>query len=73
MEQMLYTQKEVAEILKTNRSFVAKLRTSGKLKFLKIGEYKCRRETLIAFLERWEGYDITDPNNIRPLEVSDGT
>lgn len=37
MEEMLYTVKEVAEILKTNTSYVYALKRAGKLKFMKIG------------------------------------
>lgn len=59
--EILYTVKEVASILKTNVDYVHALRKSGLLHFLKIGQYKVRRETLYKFLETYEGYDITDP------------
>ena len=68
MEDMLYTVAEVAEILKTNVSFVHKLRKSGVLTFLKLGCYKVRKKTLEDFLERYDGMDITDPENIRSLQ-----
>ena len=64
---ILYTVKEVAEILKTNVAYVHKLRQSGKLRFLKIGQFKVRKETLESFLKELEGYDITDPFKIVPL------
>ena len=59
MEQMLYTVPEVAEILKTNVDYVYRLQKAGLLKFLKIGRWKCRQSTLEAFLEKYDGYDIT--------------
>lgn len=71
MEDMLYTVNEVAKILKTNTSYVYKLHKSGKLKFLKIGSLKCRKSTLEAFLEKYEGMDVTDPNNITEIKTDE--
>ena len=67
MEEMLYTVREVAEILKTNMNYVYSLKRVGKLKFMKIGSLKCRKSTLEAFLEKYDGMDLTDPENIRDL------
>lgn len=67
MEDMLYTVQEVAEILKTNTDYVYKLQRTGLLRFLKIGRLKCRKSTLDAFLAKYDGMDITDPENIRPI------
>ncbi len=64
MEPMLYTVQEVAKILKCNTAMVYKLRKAGLLPFLKLGQYKCRRETLEEFLRKYEGYDITEPENV---------
>jgi len=64
---VLYTVKEVSEILKTNVSYVHNLRKSGLLPFIKLGTYKVRKETLEEFLARYENYDLTDPNHIRQL------
>lgn len=69
MEELLYTQKEVAAQLKVSLNYVRKLRTSGQLRFLKIGAYKCRKSTLEEFLAKWEGWDITDPDAMVPLEA----
>ena len=71
MEEMLYTVSEVAKILKTNTTYVYKLHKSGKLKFLKIGCLKCRKSTLEAFLAKYDGMDITDPNNITDIKVEE--
>lgn len=61
---MLYTIKEVSEILKTNVTYVHRLRKSGLLPCIKLGAYKVRKEALEAFLERYEGYDLTDPESV---------
>ena len=68
MEDMLYTVPEVAGILKTNVSYVYQLQKSGELRFLKIGRLKCRKSTLEQFLEKYDGYDISDPFAIKKME-----
>lgn len=70
MEDMLYTVREVAEILKTNTNYVYKLQKAGLLRFMKLGSLKCRKSTLEQFLERYEGFDISDPFNIQ--EITEG-
>lgn len=68
MEEMLYTVSEVAKILKTNTAYVYKLHNTGVLKFIKIGSLKCRKSTLVAFLEQYDGMDVTDPLNIKKIQ-----
>lgn len=68
MEDMLYTVPEVAAILKTNTDYVYKLQKAGLIKFMKIGRLKCRKKTLEEFLEKYEGLDITNPNDIKNIE-----
>lgn len=65
---MLYTVKEVAAILKTNIAYVHRLRKAGLLPFIKLGQYKVRKEALDEFLSKYQGYDLTDPENIEELE-----
>lgn len=69
MEPMLFTVPEVAQILKCNKNKVHELRKAGVLPFLKLGQYKCRREALEDFLLKYEGCDVTDPLNIVSLEA----
>ena len=64
---VLYTVKEVAELLKTNIDYVHKLRKAGLLPFLKIGQYKVRKQSLELFLEMYEGKDLTDPFDVKEL------
>lgn len=66
----VYTVPEVAEILGCSSDYVYKLRDSGILRFIRIGRWKCRQSTLEAFLEKYDGYDISDPYNIKELEIA---
>lgn len=68
MEDMLYTVPEVAAILKTNVDYVYKLQKTGLLRFMKIGRWKCRKSTLEDFLKKYDGYDISDPENIQMID-----
>ena len=67
MEQILFTVKEVSQLLKCNVDAVHKLRKSGVLPFLKLGQYKVRKQTLDEFLKKYEGKDITNPYDVRDL------
>lgn len=71
MAEILYTVQEVAEILKTNVSYVYRLQQVGLLRFMKIGRLKCRKSTLEEFIAKYDGYDITDPMDIKELRESD--
>lgn len=64
---IIYTVKEVAELLKTNVDYVHALRKAGLLPFLKLGQYKVRREALLNFLCKYEGYDLTNPYYVKEL------
>lgn len=68
-EQLLYTVPEVAKILRCNPNRVYDLNKAGLLPFMKLGQLKCRREALIAFLEKYEGYDVSDPYNVTILQT----
>lgn len=63
----LYTVKETAAILKTNTNYVYDLIKRGLLPSLKLGSYKVRKESLYQFLLQYEGYDLTNPDNIVKL------
>lgn len=70
MDEVLYTVEEVAKLLKTNKDYVYRLHRVGLLRFLRIGRLKCRKATLEAFLAQYDGLDITDPENVKPIEIS---
>lgn len=68
---ILYTVKEVSEIMHTNPAFVYSLINAGLLPALRLGSYKIRHETLMKFLAEHEGEDLRDPKNIRPVCKTD--
>lgn len=65
--QILYTVKEVASLLKTNIDYVHSLRKAGLLPFLKLGQYKVRKQALLDFLCKYEGYDLTNPFCVKEI------
>lgn len=67
---ILYTVKEVASLLKTNIDYVHSLRKSGLLTFIKLGQYKVRRETLLNFLCKYDGCDLTNPFYVKELNIN---
>lgn len=71
-ETLLYTVQEVADILKTQKNNVYKLINTGLLPALKIGHLKVRRAALIKFLADYEGYDLTEPEKVSKLVLTEG-
>lgn len=65
----LLTVKEVSNILKINVHRVYDLVRTGMLPALKLGSLKIRKSSLEKFLEEYEGMDISDVNNIKPLNI----
>lgn len=61
MDKLVFTVKEVSEIIHTNQSYVYTLIKSGLLPALKLGSYKIRKEALMNFLKKYEGCDLTNP------------
>ena len=68
-EKLLYTVKEVSELLHTNQAYVYSLIKAGLLPVLKLGSYKVRKESLNHFLEKFEGKDLTNPNEIAIIKT----
>lgn len=69
MEEVLYTVTEVSKLLKTNSTYVYELIKKGLLPALKLGSYKIRKSSLLEFLEKNEGMDLTDLNCIKELQL----
>lgn len=67
MEDVLYTVSEVSKLIKCNTNYTYSLINNGLLPALKLGSYKVRRISLLEFLEKYEGKDLTDLNNIVDL------
>ena len=70
MEKILYTVKEVSQIMHTNPAYVYSLINAGLLPVLKLGSYKVRHEALMKFLIEYEGYDLSDPSNVEKMAIS---
>ncbi len=64
---MLFTVQDVAKALKIGKNKVYELWREGLLPFMKLGSLKCSRKALDEFLRKYEGYDLTDLSNIKPI------
>ena len=63
----IYTVAETAKMLHVNRSKVYELIGAGLLPALKLGSLKILESSLDAFLEKYNGYDLSDFDNICEL------
>ena len=66
-DKMLYTVKDVSITLGVNIHVVYNLIKKGLLPAMKLGSLKVRKQTLEAFLEKYEGMDLTNLDNISEL------
>lgn len=71
MEEILYTVKETAKLLKVNPNYVYDLIKKEMLPALKLGSFKIRRTSLLNFIKENEGKDMTDLNNIKEFKVGE--
>ena len=69
MDNMLYTVHEVAKIMKTNPGYVYRLIRAGLIPVLKLGSLKVRKESLYEFLVKYEGKDLTNPEEVKELDL----
>ena len=67
-ENTLYTVPEVATIIKTNNNYVYDLIDAGHLEALKLGRIKIRKAELERSLKQAQGYDYTDPFDVKAFE-----
>lgn len=63
----LLTTSEVSRLLKCNKNFVGDLIKAGLLPYLQLGSRKVRRKSLEDFLEKYEGWDLSDPYNPKKI------
>lgn len=71
MNEVLYTVSEVSKLIKCNTNYTYSLINKGLLPALKLGSMKVRRTALLEFLEKYEGKDLTDINQIVDLELNE--
>ena len=67
-EDVLYTVAEVSKLIKTNPAYVYELIKADLLPVLKLGSYKVRRASLLEFLKKYEGYDLTNLQEVKKLQ-----
>lgn len=66
---LTYTVRQAAELLHTNVSGINRLINSGYIRALEPrGTRLIYRKTLIEFIEKWEGYNLSDPSN--PIKLN---
>ena len=68
MDPVLYTVSETAELLKVNRNSVSELLRKNIIRGIKIGSLKITRVELLEFLEKNNGKDLSDLDNIKELK-----
>ena len=69
-EKLLYTVKEVSELLHTNPEYVYSLNKTRLLPVLKLGSYKVRKNILDEFLKKFEGLDLTNPQSPKSIDTT---
>lgn len=67
----LYTVPEAAALLKSSSKQIYGYINAGLLPAMKLGRLKVRPAAVEQFLERWEGYDLTDP--CHPVKLEEAT
>ncbi|MBQ8043614.1 MAG: helix-turn-helix domain-containing protein [Clostridia bacterium] len=67
MQEILFTVKQVSELLHCNPAYVYQLINNKLLPVVKLGSYKVRKCSLEDFLEKYEGYDLSNPEDIKVL------
>jgi len=67
-EDLVYTIKEVAGLLKVNKNYVYALINKGSLRSTKLGCRKVTRKALIEFLEKNDGLDFDEILATKPNE-----
>lgn len=69
-ETMVYTVKEVAAILHSSPNYVYTLIKKGYLPAIKLGSIKVLKKTLELFLVDNQGKDLSNLDNIKPLDFN---
>lgn len=69
-ERVIYTVREVSQLLRTNISLIYRLIELGLLPALKLGSLRVRKEALTEFLQKYEGCDLSDPTHIKTLTLA---
>ena len=65
---LIYTVKEVSNILHTSPAYIYDLIKAGLLPAIKLGSYKVRLESLENFLKKNEGNDLSNPYSVIKIQ-----
>jgi len=68
-DKIIFTVKEVAEILHSSPNYIYSLIEKGYLPAIKLGSIKILKSTLERFLIENEGNDLSDINNIKKINI----
>lgn len=68
-EKIIYSVREVAEILHSSPNYIYSLIEKGYLPAIKLGSFKIIKSTLEKFLIENEGNDLSDINNIKKIKT----
>lgn len=68
-EKIIFSVKEVAEMLHSSPNYIYSLIEKGYLPAIKLGSLKILKSTLERFLIENEGNDLSDINNIKKINI----
>lgn len=66
-DRVIYTVREVSRLLRTNPAYVYELINTGILPAIRLASIRVRKEALDTFLRENEGKDLSDLDDIKPL------
>lgn len=66
---LLYTVKEVSNVLGVNVHLIYRLIKKGILPAIKLGGLKVKKESLEEFVNKYEGMDLSNLDNITELNI----
>ena len=66
-EKLLYSVPEFAKLLGIGETLASAIVNSGLIQYLNLGGRKIRRESVEKFLDEYDGYDLSNLSNIRPI------
>ena len=68
-EKIIFSVKEVAEMLHSSPNYIYALIEIGYLPAIKLGSFKVVKSTLEQFLIENQGNDLSDINNIKKIKI----
>lgn len=71
VEKSLYTVKDLCEVLGIGKNLAYELIRRDLLPALKLGGLKVRRAAVEDFLQRYDGYDLSDLDDIKLLRKTE--